>query len=172
MKINSDYANKIIRNLQSEMSSLLEAEQRDCTYSHAPNEKPVIPQYDFQNTQQRLSELRRKIAVLRHAINGFNITTKLSGFDMTVDEGLGYMSILNLEKKRLHNLSIVPETARRREYGSKEPDIVHRNFDMEAVQAAYKETCNELMRIQQAVNIANLTEEFEVDLDLDITSII
>lgn len=166
MKMNSDYANKAIKNLQAEVDSLLKADQRNRTYSHAPNETPVIPEYNFAETQKRLRDLRKKIATLRHAVNRFNVKTKLQGFDMTVDEGLGYMSTLNGEKKRLYSMTIIPEVDRIREYGSKEPDLVHRNFAIEEAKAAYSEVCDELMRIQQAINIANLTKEFEVDIEL------
>lgn len=165
--MNSDFANKTIKNLNAEIDGLLNAEKLGRTYSHAPNETPTIPDYSFSLTQSRLNDLRSKVAVLRHAINQFNLNTKLDGFDMTVDEGLGYMSVLNQEKKRLLALSSIPETERRREFGGKEPDIVHRNFNIAEVQVAYREVCGELMRIQQALNVANLTKEFEVNIDLD-----
>ena len=166
MKLNSDTANKLIKNLQSEIETLLQAESRDCTYSHSPSESPIIPKYSFADTQAKLEELRGKVAALRHAVNRFNIETKVPGFDITVDEALGHMSRLNEDKRRLSSLASIPEITRSREYGSKEPDLVHRNFSNEEVQAAYKETCDQLMRIQQAINVANLTIEFDVDVIL------
>lgn len=166
MKLNSDTANKLIKNLQSEIETLLQAESRDCTYSHSPSESPIIPKYSFADTQAKLEELRGKVAALRHAVNRFNIETKVNGFDMTVDEALGYMSRLNEEKRRLYRLTQIPEVTRTRGFGGKEPDLVHRNFDAGEVQAAYKETCENLMRIQQAINVANLTVEFEVAVEL------
>lgn len=166
MKMNSDTASKLIKNLQSEIDMLLQSEKRDCTYSHTPSEAPVIPEYNFADTQKRLEELRGNMAALRHAINRFNIETRIPGFDITVDEALGRMSRLNEDKRRLSRLASIPDVARSREYGSKEPDLVHRNFNSDEVQAAYKETCDQLMRIQQAINVANLTIEFDVDVKL------
>lgn len=166
MKMNSDTASKLIKNLQSEIDMLLQAEKRDCTYSHTPSEAPVIPEYSFADTQKRLEELRGNMAALRHAINRFNIETRIPGFDITVDEALGRMSRLNEDKRRLSRLASIPDVTRSREYGSKEPDLVHRNFNSDEVQAAYKETCDQLMRIQQAINVANLTIEFDVDVKL------
>lgn len=166
MKMNSDYANKTIKNLQAEIDSILQEESNIRTYSHAASEKPVITPYSFSNTQKKLVELRRKIAVIRHAINKFNIRTRLSGYEMTVDEGLGYMSVLHNEKKRLYAMTQIPDVERTRSYGSKEADYVHRNFDLAEVQEAYKNVCDELMRLQQAINVANLTKEFDVDIDL------
>ncbi len=163
MKMNSDYANKTIKNLQAEIDSLLQAEAVNRTYSYGVSEKPVIPEYSFADTQERLGVLRRRIAVLRHAINRFNITTRVQDFDMTVDEALGYMSMLNAEKKRLYAMLQIPEQARERAYGSREADFVCRNFDIGEVQAEYDRVSDELMRIQQSINIANLTIPFEVE---------
>lgn len=42
MKMNSDYANKTIRNLQAEVDTILQAESRDKTYSYSVSEKPQI----------------------------------------------------------------------------------------------------------------------------------
>ncbi len=166
MKMNSDFANKTIKNLQAEIDSILQEESAAMTYSHAASEKPLIPPYSFAGTQARLEELRGKIAVIRHAVNKFNIRTRLPGYEMTVDEGLGYMSTLHNEKKRLYAMTQIPDVERTRAYGSKEADYIHRNFDLAEVQAAYKDVCGRLMRIQQAINVANLTKEFDVDVAL------
>jgi len=162
MKMNSDFANKTIKNLRAEEATLLQAETRDRTYSYAASEQPQIPPYSFPETQRRLAEIRGKIAAIRHAVNKFNINTKLDGYDMTVDEALGRMSLLHGEKNRLYGMLQIPEKARSREYGSKEADYICRNFDIAEVQAAYDAVCEELMKLQQAINIANLTVEFEV----------
>ncbi len=164
MEMNSDYANKTIKNLQAEIDSLLQTESLNRTYSYGVSEQPEIPEYSFTDTQARLGILRKKIALLRHAINRFNVTTKVQDFDMTVDEALGYMSMLNTEKKRLYDMLRIPEKARERTYGSREADFVCRNFDVAQVQEEYDRVSEELLRIQQAINIANLTVNFEVDI--------
>lgn len=166
MKMNSDYANKTIRNLQAEVDTILQAESRDKTYSYAVSEKSQIPHYDFIETQEKLGELRSKIAVIRHAINKFNIEAHLVDSPLTVDEALGRMSLLHVEKKRLYVLLQVPEKTREHVYGSKEADYVCRNFNIDDVQKEYDRVCDELMQLQQAINIANLTIEFDVDVAL------
>ena len=164
MEMNSDYANKTIKNLQAEIDSLLQTESLNRTYSYGVSEQPEIPEYSFTDTQARLGILRKKIALLRHAINRFNVTTKVQDFDMTVDEARGYFSLLNTEKKRLYDMLRIPEKARERTYGSREADFVCRNFDVAQVQEEYDRVSEELLRIQQAINIANLTVNFEVDI--------
>ena len=74
------------------------------------------------------------------------------------------MSVMHSDKMRLAEMCQIPEVTRNREYGSKEPDITHRNFANDEVQARYDGLCEELMRLQQAINIANLTIEFNVDI--------
>lgn len=162
MKMNSDYANKTIKNLQAEIDSILQAENTNKTYSYGVTEQPMIPEYSFSATQARLSALRDRMAALRHAINLFNVTTKVPEYDLTVDEALGRMSMLNNEKKRLYALLQIPEKTRERVYGSREADFVCRNFDLAEVQAAYDSVSQELMQLQQAINIANLTISFDV----------
>ncbi len=161
----SDTASKTIRNLQAEIQSLLIAEDRDSTYTYGVSEKPCPPHYSFRDTQKRLGELRGRIAVLKHAINLFNATTPLPGCEeLTVDEGLGRMSMLNQEKQRLYRLLQVPEKTRQAGYGTREADFVCRNFDLAEVEEEYERVCGELMDIQQAINLANLTLTFQVDL--------
>ncbi len=95
MEMNSDYANKTIKNLQAEVDALLQAESLNRTYSYGVSEQPVIPAYSFKDTQAKLDVLRKKIAALRHEINRFIVTTKVQYFDLTVYEGLGYMTLIN-----------------------------------------------------------------------------
>lgn len=166
MKMNSDYANKILKDLQQNVDSVLFDESVSKTYSYALNETPVIPEYSFTQTQKTLSLLRHQIAVLKHAINKFNVETKLQGYDMTMDEALGQMSRLHNEKKRLNALLQIPEKTRERGFRGMEADYVCRNFDIEDVKKEYANVKDELIRLQQAINLANLTEEFDVDIDL------
>lgn len=164
MKMNSDYANKLCKKLTEEEKSILSYESTARTYSHSPSEKPTIPAYSFQETEAKLREVRGKIAKLKHAINRFNTSTVLEGYGITIDQALCQMSVMHGDKKRLAEMCQIPEVARNREYGSKEPDITHRNFAIDEVQARYDELCENLMKLQQAINIANLTVEFDVDI--------
>jgi len=166
MKMNPDFANKTIKNLQAEVDALLQEESVSKTYSYSASEQPQIPPYNFAETQKKLGELRGKIATIRHALNRFNVKTKVPGYDMTVDEALGQMSLLHKDKQRFQEMSRIPEKNRTREFGSKDADYVCRNFNVDEVKAAYASTSEQLMRIQQAINIVNLTKEFEVDIEL------
>lgn len=164
MKLNSDTANKLIKNYTAEISALWEAESRNSMYSYSVGEEPVIPAYSFAETQTQIHAFQAKILKLRHAVSVFNSGKTLPEYGCTLDEAIGRMSLLNAEKKRLYDLLQIPEKQRSRSYGSREADITCRNFDAAEVRAAYDKVVQDLMEIQQAINIANLTETFEVDL--------
>ena len=164
MKLNSDTANKLIKNYNAEIAALLDAESQNSTYSYSASEEPVIPVYSFAETQTRIHAFQDKIAKLRHAVSVFNSGKFLPEYACTLDEAIGRMSFLNAEKKRLYDLLQIPEKQRSRSYGSREADITCRNFDAAEVRAAYDKVVQDLMEIQQAINIANLTDTFEVDL--------
>jgi len=164
MKLNSDTANKLIKNCDAEIAALLDAESKNSTYSYSVGEEPVVPAYSFSETQARIHDYQRQIAKLRHAVAVFNSGTFLPDYGCTLVEAIGRMSRLNAEKNRLYALLQIPEKQRSRSYGSREADITCRNFDAAEVRAAYDKVSQDLMEIQQAINIANLTETFEVDL--------
>ena len=164
MKINSDTANKLIKNYDAEISALLEAESANSTYSYSVGEEPVIPEYSFRETQDKIHAFQDKIGKLRHAVAVFNSGKFLPDYGCTLDEAIGKMRRMNAEKKRLYELLQIPEKQRSRSYGSREADIKCRNFDAAEVRAAYDKIVTDLMEIQQAINVANLTETFEVDL--------
>ena len=164
MKLNSDAANKIIKNTQAEIEMLLAKENVGKTYTYSNGEDIYKEPYSFTDTQNKLAALREKVRKLRHAINVFNINTQLPEFGCTIDEALFRMSVMNADKKRLYALLQIPDKTRNRSFGGKEADYTCRNFDIAEVQAAYDKVCNDLMAIQQAINMANLTSYFEVDI--------
>lgn len=166
MKVNSDTAHKILKNTQSEVERILGTERENRTYAHSPNEEPIRVNYSFEETQTELEALNGKIGRIKHAIGLFNQTTEIEveGEKMTIDEALSQMKWLNSRKKDLDSMLAIPEVQRQNTYGNKLPDIVHRNFDAKAVQATYERISNKLIATQQAINIANLTVMFEIEL--------
>ena len=103
MKVTSAYANKLIRGYREELAALISSEKDTCTTVYGASETPIETGYDFSSTQAEMDALNDKIANLRHGINVFNTTTKLEGFDFTVDESLVRMAMLTEKKNRLFN---------------------------------------------------------------------
>ena len=164
MKLNSDTANKMAKNYRAEIAALLEAERESATFSYSPGETPIVPAYSFRETQEKLHDYQEKVARLNHAIALYNTSKVLPEYGCTLDMAIGRMSRMNEEKKRLYELLQIPEKKRERSYRSREADVTCRNFSLQEVREDYDRLTGELMELQQAINMANLTETFEVDI--------
>ena len=107
MKYTSAQANKLLRKLQAEKEDLELAEQRTCTFvaANTEDEESLRPAYSFEETQSELARVNHQIRRVKHAINMFNATTVLPGFDMTIDEVLVCMPQLRQRLVRLYNMT-------------------------------------------------------------------
>ena len=103
MNYTSAQANKRLKKLTDEYVSLREKESRSREFRAAAGEnvESVRPAYDYADTQRRLAELERCIRRIKHAINLFNATHTVPGFDMTIDEMLVYIPQLTRRKNKL-----------------------------------------------------------------------
>lgn len=120
MKYTSAQANKLLKKLNDEYSALLDKEQRSRDFRAAMGEdvESVRPAYDYAETQARLAELEGKIRALKHAINCFNMTHFVDGFEMTIDEMLVYIPQLTRRKNKLLEMkSRLPKERIEEQYG-------------------------------------------------------
>lgn len=103
MNYTSAQANKLLKKLNDEYTALLDKETRSRDFRAAMGEdvESVRPAYDYAETQTRLAALETKIRKLKHAINIFNATQTVDGFDMTIDELLAYIPQLTKRKSKL-----------------------------------------------------------------------
>ena len=97
MKYTSAEAAKLLRKLNEEKNSLMKREELSSVFIAAVGEnvEDVRPEYDYRKTQDGLEELDRKIRVLKHALNVFNLTQTVPGSDMTIDQVLVYIPQLS-----------------------------------------------------------------------------
>ena len=142
MKYTSAQANKLLKKLNDEYSALLDKEQRSRDFRAAMGEdvESVRPAYDYAETQARLAELEGKIRALKHAINCFNMTHFVDGFEMTIDEMLVYIPQLTRRKNKLLEMkSRLPKERVEEQYGRQSNIIDYRyaNYDIAAVEADY-----------------------------------
>lgn len=163
MKVTISEANRKAQQLKLEYTRILNEEKSVKTYAHGEGEQPIIQDYDFNGTQNRLRVLNDRIAWIRHAVNQFNVSTKVQGLNITVDEALVRISMLSGMKKRLDEMLLIPEVTRENNYRAVE--IVHRNFDPAEVQAEADEVTDELNRLRAALDLTNLTSTIDIDSD-------
>lgn len=168
MKITSAQAAKILRKLTNEVADLLKLESKSYTFVAAVGEDPetVRPSYSFDETRDELEKLYDSIIRLKHAINIFNSTTKVPGFDMTIDEVLVYLPILTGSVSRLKTMKSVLSKERVESYGRQNVGLIdyrYANYDIAKAEEEYQKAANTLSKLQLALDTVNNTVEFEID---------
>lgn len=167
MKYTSAEAAKLLRQLNEDYSAVLtmEAQSREFLASVGEDVESVRPAYDYAQVQSQLEELEQKIRIVKHAINVFNATTVVDGFDMTIDQILVYIPQLTQKKNKLFAMkSRLPKAREPIGYGKNIIDYRYANYDIAAVEADYIKAAEELSKAQTALDLVNSTKTMEIDL--------
>ena len=169
MKYTSAQANKLLKKLNDEYNQLLTEETDSSTFLAAMGEKPesVRPKYDYEKTKKSLENLESQIIKLKHAINLFNVSHKLPGIELTVDEALVYIPQLSKRVKKLSEMKTrLPKSRENQEYYSRTGIIDYRyiNYDKETVKNDYNKAFDELSAVQTALDTLNNSGTFNIDL--------
>ena len=169
MKYTSSEANKLLRQLNQEHNYLITMEVQSREFNAALGEdiESVRPAYDYAKTQEALAEVERKIRTLKHAINVFNTTHIVPGFDMTIDEMLVYLPQLSSRKMKLQAMMSRLPKVRDSASGfgnNKLIDSNYANYDIAEVERNSIDTDKLLQQAQTALDLLNNTETFEVEL--------
>ena len=168
MKMTSAQAAKAVRKLNEEHSALLQKERLSSTFLAASGEDPesLRPAYDYADTQAKIAAVEKKLRALKHAVNIFNSTHTVPGFDTTVDELLIYIPQLNARVSKLAEMKAkLPKMRVEERYGktSNIIDYTYTNYDIDAACADYEKAADELARAQLALDTLNTTEVFDVE---------
>ena len=170
MEYTSAEANKLLKKLNDTYQALLYEEGQSSTFLAAMGEEPesLRPEYDYAAAQKKLRELEEKIMTVKHALNLFNTTHTVPGFSMTIDRALVYLPFLSARVKKLGEMKARLPKARENHdrydgYGNL---VDYRNINYDRLEAAkdYDTAFDELCRLQTALDAANNTEKFEIDL--------
>ena len=162
MTITINEANRKAQQLKLEYARVLKEEENVRTYAHSEGEEAIIQEYDFGKTQEKLKSINDKIAQIRHAVSQFNVSTKVQGMNITVDEALVRITMLSGMKKRLDGMMLIPEVERLNNFRT--VGIIHRNFDPDEVQKEADQVTNELNRMRAALDLTNLVSTIDIDL--------
>ena len=169
MQYTSSAANKLLKKLNDEYLDLINKENRTKEFRAAVGEdvESVRPDYDYDATQDALAELERQIRILKHAINVFNTTHNVEGFDMSVDQMLVYIPQLSKRKAKLATMKAKLQKERVASEFNRSSNIIdytYINYDLNSVEADYQTTAELLNQAQMALDLLNNTETFEVEL--------
>lgn len=166
----SAYANKLLRSLDEEKSYYLNLEEESHTYVAAAGETPVIPEYNFVETTNKINEINQKIQTIKHAINKANVTAEILVGDQvySVDILLIRMAQFNRRKYRMNEFRQIQAKERKDNYsyGSRNtvPEYQYINFDLEDAKNEYTRISEEIMEMQLMLDKYNQTFEFEVNI--------
>ena len=169
MTLTSSQAAKLLKTLNDNFSAITEKERKSREFNAALNEdvESARPKYDYAGTREELKELEGKIRKLKHAINVFNVSHTVPGFDMTIDEMLVYIPQLTAKKAKLAEMrSKLPKSRVEMSYGRSMSiiDYTYINYDLDTIEADYEKTSDELSRAQLALDAANSSVTFEIDI--------
>lgn len=169
MKMTSALANKLLKQLDEDKMFHLNRENTSSTYVAAVGEEPVIPEYNYSETQAELERIDEKIQAIKHAINLANVTSKVDvlGKEYTVDTVLVRMAQMSRRKATLDYMrKLLPkerkEAQRYVSNRSNVPEYRYINYDLDLVKAEYEKISEEIMAMQIALDKHNQTFEFEV----------
>ena len=166
MKYTSAEAGKLIKKLEDEIRRLQENEAKSATFRAASTEDPesLRPAYDFAETQERIAALQAELRAAKHAVNVFNTTHTLPGFeDLTIDQALVLLPQLNAQKEKLRVMAARLPKERVLSYNTGNIiDYTIANYDIAAASAAYEEVSARLSALQLALDAANTTDTMEI----------
>lgn len=166
----SAYANKMLKSLEEDKAFWLNKEATSNTYVASINEEPVIPEYNYKEIADKIATLDEKIAVLKHAINLANATSKIQvgGIEMSIETVLIRMAqmnrrktILDIMRKRLPKSR---EMAHSHLSRTAVPEYRCINYDLDLIKEEYERISTAIMEMQMELDKYNQTVSFEVDI--------
>ncbi len=169
-KMTSAYANKLLKRLQEDKEFWASKERESSTYIAAVGEEAVIPDYDYAQTAEKITEIDEKVVKLKHAINLNNVSGVVSVGEkaMTIDMILVRMAQLTQRKAVLDEMRKREPKTRINSgyYGAKQaaPEYMYINYDLALVRAEYERVDAEIAQMQIALDKYNQTVEFDVDI--------
>ena len=168
-KMTSAGANKVLKKLKEEKEFWTSREKERQIYVAGLGEEPVIPDYDYDETARKISEIDEKIMRIKHAVNYANINNSIiiGGAEITIDMALVRMAQLSSRKAALDIMRRRQPKARMNDnfYGRKQtPEYQYINYDLETAKKDYEKTCSDIIEMQLALDRYNQTVEFDVDI--------
>ena len=108
MRYTSAEANKLLKGIEARIEDLKAKEIKSRSFHAASTEDPeaLRPAYEFEETQRKIALLENDVRTVKHAINMFNVTHTVPGFDgLTIDQALVYLPQLSNRVRKLHTMA-------------------------------------------------------------------
>ena len=171
MNITPDGAYKLILKLENDKKSLIERMDKVSTFVVAVSEgdpEELRPDFDLKSTVEEIKQIEEKIIKIKHQRNLFNVTTVLPDTEMTIDEALVKMAVLNREYSRYVAKGRAEYKERVAAFGNNKAEIEYRytNYPIEVAKKIGDQMYAELQKIQTELNRVNSTYTFEIPDDM------
>ena len=169
MKYTSAEANKLLKGIEARIDDLKSKEKKSRSFHAASTEDPeaLRPEYEFEETQQQIAALENQVRMVKHAINMFNVTHAVPGFDgLTIDQALVYLPQLSNRVSKLKSMAAALPRERVVSFGSNIIDYEIANYDIAEAEQMYRSEQENLRKLQIAIDRANSDETMEIDMVL------
>ncbi len=166
MKITPDGAQKMIHSLETQRRQLVEKMNELSTFIVAVSEgnpEDLRPEFNFTDTVNEIKMIDEKIMKIKHARNVFNTTTYLPDEQMTIDEALIMMAVLNNNYKYYTKLGNAQKKRRNMSSYANEIEYIYTNYDIGEAKNCGKSMYDKMLEIQSKLNLVNTTYTFEID---------
>lgn len=166
MLYTSAEAAKLLRKLNEEKTAILSNESQSSNFQAAITEdiENARPEYDYVSAQKEIDEIDKKIRKVKHAINTFNLTHEVPGFDMTIDMMLVYIPQLTQKKNKLSAMKDKLPKTREIIRVAGIIEYSYANYDVEKAKEDYDKVSDELSRAQTALDVLNNSVKFEIEI--------
>ena len=165
MKVTSAEANKMIRQLRDQKELLFTQEKNVISFVAATTEnvEEVRPAYSYEEMAAKFDEIDRKVRKIKHALNVFNSTTVVDGFEMTIDEMLVFLPQATDRLRKLAVMLSKPAKSRAENTGRTAIiEYEYLNYDLAKVQKDYDDLMDMKNRALTALDVVNNTVTFEI----------
>lgn len=162
MMVTSAEANKIINKLNSEIQLAKIKENSNIVFRAAVGENPeaLKPDYDFAETQKFIDEKEKDVCRIKHLLNIFNATTKVTD-ELTIDQVLIRLPQLNNKKAKLTSM-ITKQPKRRVSITGNVIDYEYISYNLNEARKAYDDVVGEINHLQTELDTINNTVQFEI----------
>ena len=169
MKYTSAEANKLLKGIEQQLKDIRVKERRSAHFRVASgeDEESLRPAYDFAETQAKIDRLEDAVREIKHAINTFNLTHTLPGFDgITIDRALVYIPQLTQRVNKLQEMAASLPKERIESMRNTFVDYTVANYNIDEAEKAYRKAQEKLAALQLALDAANSSETMEIDVIL------
>lgn len=165
MKICATQIMKIIKNLEKRKEEVILFERRNDVEIYLNDEKRIPSIYNYDQVKDEIGALDTKIRKLKTVLAKTNIETMLKDFNMSISEGLIYLSQLSDSLSRLKTQTMRDELTRFTPYGNKRDLVEYHslNYDLTKAKSDYNKLVKEINNLQMSIDRCNLNNFIEVE---------